>query len=37
MKLLIGFVMSFAVGVSCRLLDIPVGSPRWTPRLGAMN
>jgi XapX domain-containing protein len=31
MKLIIGLVMSFAVGVFCRVFDIPVGSPPVIP------
>jgi XapX domain-containing protein len=31
MKLLIGIVVSFAVGVGCRFFDIPVGSPPVIP------
>jgi XapX domain-containing protein len=31
MKLLIGLLISFAVGVGCRYFDIPVGSPPVIP------
>ncbi len=31
MKLLIGLLISFAVGVFCRAFDIPVGSPPVIP------
>ena len=31
MKLTIGLVISFAVGVGCRHFDIPVGSPAVLP------
>jgi XapX domain-containing protein len=31
MKLLIGLVVSFAVGVFCRVFDVPVGSPPVIP------
>ena len=31
MKLAIGFLISFAVGVFCRVFDIPVGSPPVIP------
>jgi len=31
MKLLIGLLISFAVGVGCRCFDIPVGSPPVIP------
>lgn len=31
MKLLIGLLISFAVGVFCRVFDIPVGSPPVIP------
>jgi XapX domain-containing protein len=31
MKLLIGLIISFAVGVGCRVFDIPVGSPPVIP------
>jgi XapX domain-containing protein len=31
MKLLLGLLISFAVGVGCRLFDIPVGSPPVIP------
>ncbi len=31
MKLLLGLLISFAVGVGCRFFDIPVGSPPVIP------
>jgi XapX domain-containing protein len=31
MKLLIGLLISFAVGAGCRIFDIPVGSPPVVP------
>jgi XapX domain-containing protein len=31
MKLVIGLVISFAVGVFCRVFDVPVGSPPVIP------
>ncbi len=31
MKLLIGLIVSFAVGAGCRIFDIPVGSPPVIP------
>jgi XapX domain-containing protein len=31
MKLVIGIVISFAVGVFCRIFDVPVGSPPVIP------
>ncbi|WP_396274010.1 DUF1427 family protein [Granulicella aggregans] len=31
MKLLLGLLISFAVGVGCRFFDIPVGSPPVVP------
>ena len=31
MKLMLGFIISFAVGVACRCFDIPVGSPPVLP------
>jgi XapX domain-containing protein len=31
MKFIIGLLISFAVGVSCRFFDIPVGSPAAIP------
>jgi len=31
MKLLLGLIISFAVGVGCRFFDIPVGSPPVIP------
>jgi XapX domain-containing protein len=31
MKFVIGFIISFAVGVGCRYFDIPVGSPAVIP------
>lgn len=31
MKLFLGLLISFAVGVGCRLFDIPVGSPPVLP------
>jgi XapX domain-containing protein len=31
MKLIIGLVVSFAVGVFCRVFDVPVGSPPVIP------
>lgn len=31
MKLFIGLLISFAVGVGCRIFDIPVGSPPVIP------
>ncbi len=31
MKLLIGLLISFAVGAGCRIFDIPVGSPPVIP------
>jgi XapX domain-containing protein len=31
MKLIIGLAVSFAVGVFCRIFDIPVGSPPVIP------
>jgi XapX domain-containing protein len=31
MKLIIGLIVSFAVGVFCRVFDVPVGSPPVIP------
>jgi XapX domain-containing protein len=31
MKFAIGLFLSFAIGVACRLFDIPVGSPPVIP------
>jgi len=31
MKFAIGLLLSFAIGVACRLFDIPVGSPPVIP------
>jgi XapX domain-containing protein len=31
MKLLIGLLISFAVGAGCRIFDVPVGSPPVVP------
>ena len=31
MKFIIGLLISFAVGVGCRMFDIPVGSPPVVP------
>jgi XapX domain-containing protein len=31
MRFTIGLIVSFAIGVSCRLFDVPVGSPAAIP------
>lgn len=31
MKFFVGLIISFAVGVACRIFDIPVGSPSILP------